>query len=100
MKLFSLLEGTVAARLEILTEELKQSKQTTGVNEWYLEAGKAIEEISNKYPCDYEDAAIIYEEFAKGLLLECRPSKELLREYAKHYANPTLYRVWAANRKF
>lgn len=99
MKLLSLLEDTISTKLELLTEQLKQSKQSTGVNKWYLEAGRAIEEISDKYPCSYEDAAIIYEEFAKGLLLECRPSKELLREYAKHYANPTLYRMWAANQK-
>jgi hypothetical protein len=98
MKIKELIQEMLVTKLKLMTEQLIQFDQSTRENIWYLKAGKAIEEISNKYPCCYEDAEIIYEEWAKGVLSECRPSAEDLREYAKHNASPTLYRLWKKNR--
>lgn len=98
-KILKTITAILITRLDILTETLKQFEQQTAINSWYLEVGQSIEEVSSKYFCTYEDAVIIYEEWANGLLSECRPSEEDLRDYANHYANPNLFRLWKAYRE-
>jgi hypothetical protein len=94
------MEDILIAKLELLTAEIREVEYKQGINEYYIEAGKAIEDISNYYPANYEDAAIIFEEWCKGVLTECRPSKEMLKEYAKYTANMDNWRNWVALNKY
>lgn len=66
-----------------------------GIQDWNNYIAKRINEISYLYPACEEDAFIIYEEWAKGILSECRPSEEMLRAYAKYTADPIQFKIWA-----
>lgn len=64
------------------------------MSEYHIEIGKRIGDISSHYPTDYEDAAIIYEEWCKGILTECRPNRDQLRKYAKYNGNIERWFEW------
>ncbi|MFA6780234.1 MAG: hypothetical protein WCU80_10715 [Paludibacteraceae bacterium] len=98
-RIFNLLEDILVAKLELLTAKVKEAEYQQGMNKYYLEAGKAIEDISNLYPVDYEDAAIIFEEWCKGVLSEHRPSPEALREYARYTAKDESWWRWRKEAK-
>lgn len=93
--MFKILRKMLEVHLELLNEELQEYKKLHSKDSFNIIAGRKIEEISNLYPASYEDAAIIYEEWCKGLLSECRPDELRLREYAKYVSDPDRYRMWA-----
>ena len=100
MKLFKLIADLLEAELYRATAAIKSYEFKTIENQWYIEAGKAIEDIVNLYPASAEDAAIIFEEWCKGLLTECRPDHDVLREYAKYVSNPIKFRTWAKHWRY
>lgn len=93
-RIFQLIESILTKELELLDSKLKEYEAQQSMNQFYLEAGKAIESISNLYPANYEDAAIIFEEWCKGMLTECRPTQEMLRRYAKYTGDVNNFRNW------
>ena len=99
MKIIKLLQELIESELKLCIEELKEYERLHNQDAFNLEAGRVIEEISNLYPASYQDAAIIFEEWCKGLLLECRPERDVLREYARYTAQPENFRRWLRERK-
>lgn len=63
-------------------------------NQMYREAGKPIEELSCLYPAEPKQAAIMFEEWCKGILSECSPDEEALRRYAAFTAQPSEFHKW------
>ena len=94
--MLKLIRKMLEAYMELLIEKIQEYKNLHSKDSFNLIAGRKIEEISNLYPASYEDAAIIYEEWCKGLLSECRPDELKLREYAKYVGDPDKYKQWAA----
>lgn len=70
IKIFKLIQ-------DVLTQELNL----------LIETGRTIEDIANQYPSDGVDAAIIFEEWCKGVLSTKRPPTTMLRDYAKFTAS-------------
>jgi hypothetical protein len=89
-----LIQNILAKHLELLTDKLEENKLHQGINEWYIQIGKRIEDISDYYPASYEDAAVIYEEWCKGILSEKRPDENVLREYAAYTARSDIFNNW------
>lgn len=92
--IFKIIEEWLAVRLEIAKFDLYIIKKRYSVENWWAETGRRIDEIARLYPAMDEDAIIIFEEWCKGVLTECRPDPEMLREYAKYTANSDRYRDW------
>lgn len=92
--MFKLIREILTAYLELLTEKVKEYRLLHETDQFNIMAGRAIEEISYRYPATYEDAAIIYEEWCKGLISECRLDGIRLREYAKYTSDSDRYREW------
>ena len=98
-RFFSLLIKMIETEIEYTSVKLQESKQNQGINEYYIQAGKAIEDISNRYPTSYEDAVIIFEEWSKGVLSNHRPRNNTLREYAKYTATSESWWNWIKYKK-
>jgi len=93
-KIFTLLENILVKKVELLDCKLKECEIQQVINKYYIEAGKSIDDIAELYPADYIDAAIIFEEWCKGVLSEHRPSPEALREYARYTAKDESWWRW------
>lgn len=91
-KLLLLIEDMFVKHLEILTVTLEEAKDRQYMNQYYIETGKAIQDIINLYPVDGEDAVIIFEEWSKGVLTYARPSAERLRDFARFTASDECWR--------
>jgi len=89
-----LLREWLEKTVEEASLRLLNLKIDNDLNKMYQEAGKDIEEISWRYPATYRDATIIFEEWCKGLLTECRPDEEALRNYSTFTARPSEFQKW------
>lgn len=96
--MFKTLRKLLEAKLALIEERIEEYNKRKSLESYYIEVGKAISDIEGKYPSSYKDACIVYEEWCKGLILECRPSKDMLREYAKMTGNANTFRMWTTNR--
>lgn len=94
MKIINGLHKVIETVLETEELNLKLARDEDTLNGFYAECGKAIFEISNLYPANEIDAAIIFEEWCKGILSECRPDHDILREYAEYTADPIQFHLW------
>jgi hypothetical protein len=99
IKLLKLIVEMFETKLDIMTKQLELLKQQQGRNEYYIVAGKTIEDISDRYPSTYEDAAIIFEEWSKGVLSTHRPYDSQLREFAQFTASDEVWWMWI-NKKY
>lgn len=98
MKIYKRLIDILDTHLQIITQELEETKRRNTLAGFHAECGKEIYEISNLYPANEVDAAIIFKEWCKGVLSECRPVHKVLREYAEFTADPSQFIKWATNR--
>ena len=98
MKLIDSWHKVIDTVLEQEQIKLKLLRDKDTLNGFYAECGKSIFEISSLYPANEKDAAIIFEEWCKGLLSECRPTHDILREYAKYTADPIQFQLWQTNK--
>jgi hypothetical protein len=92
--IFKLIYELLETELNLASAKIEEYKSRQDMNEVYIEEWKRIEDISNFYPANYEGAAIIFEEWCKGLLTECRPNGEQLRKYARYTAKSDNFFKW------
>lgn len=79
--------------ITVINEDIEKELQKE-----YAACGKQIFETECLYPSTRDDAAIIYEEWSKGVISECGLHDDLLREYAKYTADKKTFHEWAYNK--
>ncbi len=99
MNIKNKIDNILSAYLDTAILNLEIAKHKNTLWGMYAESGKEIFEISNRYPANEVDAAIIFEEWCKGLLSECRPDHPVLRKYAAYTADPVRFHEWAIMNK-